>query len=160
MPIIDFLLPEFDQEMANTRKMLERVPTDKLNFKPHEKSWTMAELCSHIANMVGWTIDTMKNTSFDIQPPGAPPYQPPVAKTSEELLQMFDKSAAGARASLAGATDAAFMQPWSLLMGGKTIFTMPRMACIRGFVMNHTVHHRGQLSVYLRLAGIAVPGMY
>lgn len=160
MPIVDFLLPEFDQEMSKTRQMLERIPTDKLDFKPHEKSWRMAELASHIANMVGWTTETMKNTSFDVQPPGAPPYKPPVAATSEELLAMFDESAKGAREALAGATDAALMQPWSLLMGGKPIFTMPRIACIRGFVMNHAIHHRGQLSVYLRLAGIPVPGMY
>jgi uncharacterized damage-inducible protein DinB len=160
MPIIDLLLPEFDQEMANTRKMLERVPSDKLGWKPHPKSFDLGGLACHIATMVGWTPDTLAKDSFDVSPPGAPPYQPPKANTTEELLSLFDKSVTGARAALAGATDERFMQPWSLLAGGRTIFTMPRIVCIRGFVMNHTIHHRAQLSVYLRLLDVPVPGMY
>ena len=160
MPIIDLLLPEFDQEMANTRKMLERVPNDKLSFKPHDKCWDMAALASHVANMVGWTADTMTKDSFDVAPPGAPPYNPPKAASTEELLAMFDKSVKEARAALAGASDEQLMQPWSLLGGGKVFFTMPRIGCIRSFVMNHTIHHRAQLGMYLRLLNVAVPGMY
>ena len=160
MPIIDLLLPEFDQEMANTRKMLERVPSDKLSFKPHDKCWDMAGLASHVATMVGWTADTMAKDSFDVAPPGAPPYQPPKATTTDELLAMFDKSVTAARAALAGATDEQFMASWSLLGGGKVFFTMPRIACIRSFVMNHTIHHRAQLGMYLRLLDVPIPGMY
>jgi uncharacterized damage-inducible protein DinB len=160
MPIIDLLLPEFDQEMANTRKMLERVPTDKLGWKPHTKCFTLGGLASHVANMVDWTTDTMTKDSFDVSPPGAPPYKPPTANSTEELLAMFDKSVASARAALAVATDQQFMQPWSLLGGGKVFFTMPRIACIRSFVLNHTIHHRAQLGMYLRLLDVPVPGMY
>lgn len=160
MPIIDSLLPEFDQEMANTRKMLERLPTDKLGWKPHARSFDLGGLASHIATMVDWTTDIMAKDSFDFAPPGAPPYKPPQANSTEEVLALFDKSAAAARGALAGATDEKFLQPWSLLGGGKVFFTMPRIACIRSFVMNHTIHHRGQLSVYLRLLDVAVPGMY
>jgi uncharacterized damage-inducible protein DinB len=160
MPIIDSLLPEFDHEMANTRKMLERVPDDKLGWKPHPKSFDLGALASHIATMVDWATDTITKDSFDFAPPGKPPYKVPRAGSAAELLATFDKGVAEARAALAGATDAALMQPWSLLAGGHTIFTMPRIACIRGFVMNHIIHHRGQLSVYLRLLDVPIPGMY
>ncbi len=160
MPIIDLLLPEFDQEMANTRKMLERVPDDKLGWKPHPKSSDLAALASHVATMVSWAADTLTKDSFDFAPIGQPPFSPPKASSTAEMLAWFDKAVPEARAALAGATDEQFMQPWSLLAGGQTIFTMPRIVCIRSFVMNHTIHHRAQLSVYLRLLDVPVPGMY
>jgi len=160
MPIIDSLLPEFDHEMASTRKMLERVPDDKLGWKPHPKSSDLTSLASHLAGMVHWTAGTMNSDSFDFMPPGQPPYNPPKAGSKAELLNMFDQAVTEARAAMVGATDEALMQPWSLLAGGHTIFTMPRIACLRGMIMNHIIHHRGQLSVYLRLLDVAVPGMY
>jgi uncharacterized damage-inducible protein DinB len=110
--------------------------------------------------MVAWTTDTMTKDSFDFAPEGAPPYTPPKADTTEELLAMFDKAVTEARAALVGATDEQFMQPWSLMGGGKIFFTMPRIGCIRSFVMNHTIHHRAQLGMYLRLLDVPVPGMY
>ncbi len=160
MKISDALLPEFDQEAANTRKVLARVPDGKFDWKPHPKSFTMGALSTHIVNMLGWTVDTIAKDSFDIAPVGAPPYKEEPAKSQKELLERFDKNAAAARAAIAGASDETFMQPWSLLAGGQTLFTMPRIACIRSFVMNHTIHHRAQLTVYLRLNDIPVPAIY
>jgi len=160
MPIKDSLLPEFDQEMANTRKTLDRVPEDKFGWKPHPKSFTMGHLSTHIANMIGWTSDTMNKDSFDISPPGAPPYKEVPAATHAELMAKFDESVAGARAALAGASDETFLGNWSLKAAGNTLFTMPRIACIRSFVMNHVIHHRAQLGVYLRLNDIPVPSIY
>ena len=158
--IRDALLPEFEHEMANTRKVLERCPEDKFGWKPHPKSFSMGSLATHIANMTGWTTDVMEKDAFDIAPVGAPPYKEEPATTRQELLEKFDKSASGARAALAGASDEQFAQTWSLLAGGETLLTMPRIACIRSFVMNHCIHHRAQLTVYLRLNDVPVPAIY
>ena len=160
MKINEALLPEFDQEMANTRKTLERVPDDKLGWKPHPKSFAMGSLATHIVNMIGWTTDTIAKDSFDVAPPGAPPYKEEPLGSRKALLEKFDKNVASARAAIAGASDEHLLKPWSLLAGGNTIFTMPRIACLRGFVMNHTIHHRAQLGVYLRLNDVAVPAIY
>jgi uncharacterized damage-inducible protein DinB len=160
MRISDALLPEFDQEMAGTRKVLARCPDDKFAYQPHAKSWTMASLATHIVNMTGWTVDVVGKDTFDVAPLGAPPYKEEPAKSSADLLARFDKQAAAARAALAGASDEHLMAPWSLLQGGVALFTMPRIVCIRSFVMNHGIHHRAQLTVYLRLNDIPVPALY
>ena len=160
MTIKEALLPEFDQEMANTRKTLERVPEDKFGWKPHAKSSSMGSLATHITVMTGWTADTMSKDSFDISPPGAPPYKEEPATSRAQLLERFDKSVAEARAALAGASEEAFLQNWSLKAGGNTLFTMPRYNCVRTFVLNHVIHHRAQLGVYLRLNDVAVPSIY
>ena len=160
MAIRDALLPEFDQEMAATRKTLERVPESKFSWKPHPKSGSMAWLAGHISNLPGWGTLTMKETSFDMSPDGKPFVPPPVPTTSKELLENFDKHAKEFRAGLAAANDPDFMVGWSLLNHGQPMFTMPRFACLRSFVFNHIVHHRAQLGVYLRLNDIAVPAIY
>jgi uncharacterized damage-inducible protein DinB len=161
MTIAESLLPEFDQEMANTRKTLERVPLDKADWKPHEKSMPMGRLAQHVAEMVGWTTFTIEGDSFDLAPQGAPPYQPPpVPRTTQELLGDFDKNVSAARAALAAATDEQMMKMWSLLAGGSPIFTLSKAAVIRSMVMNHIIHHRAQLGVYLRLNNLPVPGLY
>ena len=160
MKISDALLPEFDQEVATTRKCLARIPDDKFSYKPHPKSFDMGSLAMHIATMLEWGVLTLQSESFDYAPAGGEPYVPPVAKTNAELLAMNDKNAAGFRAALAAADNEAMMTPWSLLGGGKTMFTMPRVAVVRGMIFNHIVHHRGQLSVYLRLCDIPVPAIY
>ena len=160
MKISDALLPEFDQEMANTRKTLERVPEDKFDWRPHPKSFTMISLGTHIANMVGWTGDVIAKDSFDVGPPGAPPYKEEPAASKKELLERFDKAVTSARAAIAGASDEHFMANWTFLQGGKTVFAMPRIVCLRSFIMNHTIHHRAQLGVYLRLNDIPVPAIY
>jgi uncharacterized damage-inducible protein DinB len=160
MKISESLLPEFDQEMANTRKALARVPAAKFSYKPHPKSFEFGALAAHIANMPDWAGLTMNSDSFDYAPPGAPPYETPKFASTEDLLASFDKSVAAARAAIAEADDAKFFGPWSLMAGGKTIMTMPRIAVIRSFVMNHIIHHRAQLGVYLRLNDIPVPALY
>jgi uncharacterized damage-inducible protein DinB len=160
MKISDALLPEFDQEAATTRKVLARVSDDKLGFKPHEKSWDMASLASHVANLQSWAVETLTKDSLDYAPPGGEQYKSPKASSQKELLEMFDKNSAAARQAIAATSDEDFMKPWTLLGGGKPVFTMPRIAVLRGMVMNHSVHHRGQLSVYLRLTNIPVPAMY
>ena len=160
MPIGQALLPEFDHEMANTRKTLERVPEDKLGWKPHEKSMTMGRLAQHVSEIPGWTTFTMEKDSVDVHPPGGPPYQPPVIKSLKDLLEALDKSVKAARTAISAVSDEQLMKPWSLLSGGKTMFTMPRIAVLRSFVMNHMIHHRAQLGVYLRLNNIPVPAIY
>lgn len=160
MKISETVLPEFDHEMANTRKALERVPFDKLSWKPHPKSMTFGALAAHIATMPDWAKLTMDMDAFDYAPPGAPPYQTPTFASNQALLDAFDKGVAEARAAIASTDDAKFLAPWSLMAGGKTVMTMPRAAVVRSFVMNHIIHHRAQLGVYLRLNDIAVPGVY
>jgi uncharacterized damage-inducible protein DinB len=160
MAMSETLLPEFDHEMANTRKTLERVPDDKLAWKPHDKSMTMGRLAGHLAEIPHWTKETIDKDELDIAPPGAPPYQPAPLNSRKEMLEAFDKHVASARAAIAGAADANLMKPWSLLAGGKTVLTMPKIGVLRSFVMNHSIHHRAQLGVYLRLNNIPVPAIY
>lgn len=161
MPLNATLLPEFDHEWANTRKTLERVPDDKFGWKPHEKSWAMGGLATHLANILTWANYTLDKDSLDLAPPGQPAVGPaPAAKSRADLLATFDKNLAAARAAIAGASDEHLMEPWSLLKGGKTVITLPRIAVLRSFVMNHSIHHRAQLGVYLRLNNLPVPSVY
>jgi uncharacterized damage-inducible protein DinB len=160
MSIAQSLLPELDQEMAGTRKTLERIPADKFEFRPHEKSFTMISLATHIANMLNWGTVTIQQDSFDYAPPGAEPYQELPAASVEDLLAKFDKGLAEFREALAGASDETLLANWSLLGGGNTIFTMPRIACLRGMIFNHLIHHRAQLTVYLRMCDVPVPALY
>lgn len=160
MSIAQMLLPEFDQEATTTRKVLERCPEDKYGWKPHEKSFSMAALATHVANVSGWVPLTMSGDSFDVNPPGAAPYKEEPVASRAELLKKFDENTAAARAAIESATDEQMMQPWSLLSGGQTMFTMPRSAVLRSMIMNHAVHHRAQLTVYLRLNDVAVPSIY
>jgi uncharacterized damage-inducible protein DinB len=160
MTIGHSMLPEFDQEMANTRKTLERVPDEKWNWKPHDKSGTVGWLAGHIATMPGWATMTLNSEQLDYAPVDGPSYQPPKIENRQQLLAEFDKNMTEARAALAAASDADMMKGWTLLAGGKTIFTLPRVACLRGMVFNHIIHHRAQLTVYYRLLGIPVPGLY
>jgi uncharacterized damage-inducible protein DinB len=160
MSIAQTLLPEFEQEMANTRKVLERVPDEKWNWKPHEKSGTTGWLAGHVGTVPGWLTMTLTSESLDYAPVDGPSYTPPKIENSKDLLAAFDKEAAEARAALSKASDEDMMKGWTLLAGGKEIFTMPRIACVRGMIMNHLIHHRGQLTVYLRLLNVPVPGLY
>jgi uncharacterized damage-inducible protein DinB len=155
MAIADALLPEFDREMTTTRKLLERVPEDRLAWKPHAKSWSLGELATHVATLPGWGAATLNLAEIDMTGP------PNTAATSRaDLLGRFDKNVAETRAALVGKSDAEMMAPWSLKQSGRTVFTMPKAAVWRGFVLNHIVHHRGQLSVYLRLNDVPVPSIY
>ncbi len=160
MTIGQSMLPEFDQEMQSTRKVLERCPDENWNWKPHAKSGTLGWLAGHVATMVSWLPTTINTEELDYAPVGGPSYQPPKIENRKELLAEFDKSVAESRAALAKVTDAEMLKGWKLLAGGQEIFTMPRVACIRGMVLNHHIHHRAQLTVYFRLLGIPVPGLY
>jgi uncharacterized damage-inducible protein DinB len=159
MAVKDALLPEFDHEMANTRKTLERVPDDKFGWKPHEKSFAMGGLAAHLANLPSWASLAIGQDSFDLAPAGEPLRQTPLTSQAG-VLEAFDKNVAAARASIAGASDEQLFKPWTLLSNGKTILTLPKVAVLRSFVMNHLIHHRAQLGVYLRLNDIPVPSIY
>jgi len=154
------LLGEFDHEMANARKTIERVPDGKFDWKPHDKSFSMGALAGHIAFIPHWAKVTIDTPEFDVNPVGGQAPQPAPMKTRADMLAFFDKGVAEARAALAGASDQSLMTQWSLLSGGKPIFTMPRVAVLRTMIMNHMVHHRGQLTVYLRLNDLPVPALY
>ena len=160
MPMIDALLPEFDHEMANTRKVLERVPEDRLDWRPHPKSWTLGALATHLATLPSWTVETFNRTELDIMPGGKAPAPQAPAQSRQELLDKFDGHVAAARSALSAATDAAMFQPWSLLSNGKAVMTLPRAAVLRSFILSHSIHHRAQLGVYLRLNDIPVPAIY
>ena len=160
MGIADMLLPEFDQEMMNTRKTLERIPEEKLGWKPHEKSMSMIHLATHLAEIMHWSLSTLRESSFDVAPPDAPPYRTTPAHSRQEVLERFDQNVAEARGLLATTTDEQFFQPWSLLAGGKTLMSMPRVAVFRAFILSHSIHHRAQLGVYLRLNDVPVPAIY
>ncbi len=160
MAMRDALLPEFDREMEGTRRVLERVPEDKLGWKPSEKSGTMGWLAGHVAHLPQWASMTLSTKELDISPPGSEPPLPELPKNRQDLLDWFDKYSAEARQALASASDEAMMEPWALLKGGQRIFSMPRIAVLRAFVMNHLIHHRGQLTVYLRMNGAPLPPLY
>jgi len=156
MALNEALLPEFDHEMQTTRRTLERVPEDKLAWKPHQKSMTMGGLATHLATITHWVDAVVGMDAFDVST--APPT--PELKSRQELLSAFDENVARARKTISATGDAAMMKPWSLIAGGKTMFSLPRIGVLRSFVLNHIIHHRGQLSVYLRLNDVSVPSIY
>ena len=160
MKYAEMILPEFDQEMASTRKVLERVPDDKLGWQPHPKSHTIGWNANHLANLPDWLVHTLTTPSLDIAPVGGEPYQMPKMASQTEILETFDRNVAAGRAAIAAATDQDMKTMWTLERAGKPIFTMPRSAVVRSVVLNHMIHHRAILCVYLRLNDIPVPGMY
>lgn len=157
MSIAQGLLAEFDVEMANTRRTLERLPEDKLDWTPDPKSMSMGRLAAHVAEMPSWAAMTMSTEELDF---AAAPYEPVTAKSREHVLQMLDANVKASRAAIAAGSDADYMKPWTLKAGPQVFFTMPKIAVIRAMVMNHTIHHRGQLTVYYRLNGVPVPALY
>jgi uncharacterized damage-inducible protein DinB len=158
--IAQSLLPEFEQEMAGVRKTLERVPDDKFDYKPHPKSGSLGWLAGHLANLPSWTVFTLQQDSLDLAPAGGQQFKLPETKNRKQLLDVFDKNVADARQALTNATDDQIMKPWSLLKTGQTIMTMPKVVVLRSFVLNHIIHHRAQLGVYLRLNDVPVPSIY
>lgn len=160
MAIKESILPELDHEMATTRKLLERIPEDRAAWKPHAKSMSLGHLGVHLSQLPLWGTITMRQTELDMSPPGGPAYKTPEFESTGALLAAFDEHVRQAREAVAAASDADFMVPWTLKNAGQAIFTMPRVACLRTFVVNHLIHHRGQLSVYLRLNDVPVPSIY
>ena len=156
MQMVDSLLPEFDHEMTTTRKLLERVPDDRLDWKPHAKSYSLGQLAQHVATIPMWGSVTINATELDLGAGSAPP----AMRSRQELLAAFDQNAAATRAALVGKTDAELMVPWTLKNSGRTIFSSPKAVVWRSFVLSHLIHHRGQLSVYLRLQDVPVPSIY
>lgn len=156
MTIAESLLPEFDLEMANTRKILAAVPDAALDWTPHPKSMTLGALATHIVNLAHWMRITAESDGLDLatNPPSTP------FASRDALLAAFDAGVPAARAALAGCADAQMMAPWTLRAGPRVVFTLPRAAVIRTSVLSHMIHHRGQLSVYLRLQDVALPEIY
>ncbi len=160
MALSEALLPEYDQEMAVTRRALERAPGDQFGWKPHEKSMSLGYLASHLAQIPQWGCIALDTENYDVAPPDGEPERIEAAETPAALLAMFDDNAAKAREAIAAASDGRLMAEWTLLSGAAAVITLPRIAVLRSFVMNHSIHHRGQLSVYYRLLGVPVPAMY
>jgi uncharacterized damage-inducible protein DinB len=160
MAIKESILPEYDHEMATTRKLLERVPEDKKDWQPHPKSMSLGRLSQHLATLPQWAAKTMSETELDMSPPGGPAYTPPEFESTASALATFDRNVREGREAIAAAEDKDWMVSWTLKNGGHTIFTLPRVAVLRSFVTNHVIHHRGQLSVYLRLNDVPIPSIY
>ena len=160
MALRDTLLPEWEHEMSTTRKTLERVPEDKVDWKPHNTSMPMGRLAGHIAEMAGFAAQTFQGDSFDFAPPGGTRTEPTMMTSRKQILEIFDKNVASAKAALSKASDEDFQKTWTLMNGGKTFFAMPRIQILRGMILNHVIHHRGQLSVYLRMNQVPVPSIY
>ena len=154
MTMSELLLPEFDQEMATTRRVLARVPDDRANWRPHPKSFPLAHLAQLVATMPGWIATTLRQTGIDLA--ASPGYG---VHTVDSLLAQFDRLVADARDALAASKDADYAVPWSLRNGTNVLFTAPRGAAVR-MHLNHHVHHRAQLALYLRLLDVPVPSMY
>jgi uncharacterized damage-inducible protein DinB len=153
------ILPEFDQEMKSTRAMIALVDDSIAGWKPHEKSWTTGELALHLANLPTWVTIALGGKEFDMDPAGGKP-APRRWESRATMLAAFDANVSAARAAIEATPDDAMMVGWSLKKGGVTIFTIPRVAVLRSFVLNHTIHHRGQLSVCLRMRDVPLPAIY
>jgi uncharacterized damage-inducible protein DinB len=154
----DALLPEFDHEMGTTRRLLERVPDDAMDWAPHERSMTLGALAAHLVDIPRWTSALIDRDGYDVAADGADRRKAPTGR--EALLAGFDRHASAARAAIAPVTDAELAAPWTLRDGDTELFTLPKIVALRSFLLNHLIHHRGQLSVYLRLRNIPVPSIY
>ncbi|MBX3424674.1 MAG: DinB family protein [Pirellulales bacterium] len=160
MTLSELLLPEFDEEMVRTRKVLAVIPAEQMGWQAKPEMRSVAWNANHLAEIVGWTAGIVASDSFDVAPVGGPRYETPDERDPAKVLAAFDAHVAAAREALAGASDAVLAESWSLLMGGQPLFTMPKGACLRTWVMNHTIHHRAILATYLRLCGVDVPPVF
>lgn len=156
MAVKDALLTEYDHEIATTRKLLERVPDEKLAWKPHQKSMSLGGLATHLTNIPLWSGTILNEPFFDL---AAAPPNPEARISRADILAAFDDAARRVRAWM-DKSDAEYLAPWVLKRAGQEVFTLPRIAAFRSFVLSHMIHHRGQLSVYLRLNDIPVPSIY
>jgi uncharacterized damage-inducible protein DinB len=158
MALIDTLLPEFDREMGLTRRALARVPDGQFDWRPHPTSFTLGRLAEHLTEMPLWATTTMTESGIDVTAGRPPDYKSP--SSCAAVLAQFDARYKTARGAVVNKTDAEFAAPWTLKAGGKEVFTAPKSTVMRNFVMNHMIHHRGQLVVYLRMLGVPVPSIY
>ncbi len=158
MPVRDALLPEFDHEMAVTRRVLERVPESRFDWKPHEKSFPLGGLAAHLAEIPAWGRAILDRPSYDLA--GVRPARPAGQTTVQGVLEVFDRHVAELRRHLLDTSDAQLMAPWLLMRGSQLVMSLPRLAALRSFVLHHVIHHRGQLTVYLRLQDVPLPPLY
>ena len=157
MNLIDPFIEEFTHEASTTRRILERIPEKNWDFRPHEKSMSMGELGSHIANSLEWAVVTIDRDVFEMDPKE---YQPFIASSSSDLLEAYDKNVAAAIEKMSGCSNEKLLVTWQMKVGGKVVIEMPRMAVLKAFILNHMIHHRGQLDVYLRINDIPLPQIY
>ena len=160
MPIAQALLSELDHENATTRRVLERVPDAHKDWKPHAKSPTLFWLAGLLAQLRTWVGKSLDAAEFDFEPGGQKLVPPPMPRSTREILERFDAHAAEARGKIAAASDAAFLETWTLKRAGKPLFPLPKAAVVRNFCLNHAYHHRGQLTVYLRMLDVPLPQVY
>ena len=160
MLISELMSSELPAEMSMTRKLLARISDDLLAWKPAGEFHTIAWNATHLVEIVGWVPGIIGQSEFDIAPVGSEPYVTPEVTQAGQLLSMYDASCAAAMDSLVGVPDSVMQEPWSLKMGGQTLFTMKKGDCLRKWVFSHTAHHRGILSAYLRMAGLQFPSIY
>lgn len=158
MPISQMLLPEFDHEMESTRKILAVLPEDsKLDFKPHEKSMALGRLAGHVADLPNFATTILEKEKLAMKSGEMKPYAP---SSRQDILDHFEESAKKARAAIERTPDEEWGKTWEFTFDGRPVVSMPRIACYRAMAMSHMIHHRGQLSVYLRLCEVEIPGMY
>ena len=154
------LLAAFDRIVAGSRTILEAVPEDRMDWRPHEKSWTLGELATHVANLPNWTMATLSMSEFDINPEsGGPPPIPPLASAAE-LTAALDRSAGAARGAIESCSIEDLASPWTMLVAGEARFTLPKGVVLRTFILDHMIHHRAQLGIYLRLLDVPVPQLF
>ncbi len=159
MAIAESFLPEIEQEAAATRRLLERLPEDRLSWKPAEKSMTLGRLSTHLAELPSWGVSALTLDELDVNPPGGEGFVPTQLQSVSAVLELFEANLAKFVDILRGTSDDAFMEPWTLKARGEEIFTLPRVAMVRS-TLNHIIHHRGQLTVFLRLCDVPLPGTY
>lgn len=160
MRLAEIMLPEFDREMARTRKTLAALPADRMEWQAQEAVHTIGWTANHLVDLIGWTPSIIGASEFDVAPVDGPAPKPLSISDPALLLAEFDKNVAAARESLVGVSDETLAEPWSLKAGGQALFTISKGECVRTWVLNHAVHHRAILSVYLRMAGVAVTPPY
>ncbi len=158
MSVKESLLPDFDHEMAVTRRVLDRVPDDRLRWRPHERSFDLGALAWHLALIPRWGRTILAHDRYDMAESPARPAGAPASRA--EVLATFDAHVVEVRRDLLGRTDAELLAPWSLLRGGHLVMSLPKCAAFRSFLLHHTIHHRGQLTVYLRMQDVALPPIY
>lgn len=151
------VLADLDHELASTRKMLARIPAAHLDFTPHEKSWTLRKLATHLLDFPLWGQVTLQTTTLDF---GAPQPPKPVLSTADDFVALWDERVVAFRAALDEASDADLQVTWTATVGDQVVMSMPRIAVLRGMVINHMIHHRAQLSIYFRMVGVPLPGLY
>ena len=160
MNLREIFLPQFDDEMANTRRTLERVPENSMDFSPHPKSWPMSTLAAFLADLARWGELVLTQDALDVAPPGRPPYPRLVMTSGQQLLAVFDDAVKAGHAALSGMSDDDLMCRWSLQRGGQVLVAAPRYRVLQTMILDHMIHHRAQLGVYFRLLNLPVPAIY